>query len=289
MKNNCPDNQHNKNLFSTMYCIVLFINHIFASSSTLKNNIKIKTMKTLPNLLGLLLVILLMNTSNAANVAPVQRENNTDKVERPNTTSGNRTKPGQILVVNLPEVEIIATRPDTHILKGYYVDGTLILSVDLPSIEIIGQRLPGTKVKTALINGELMILAELPLIEITESLPVNKLQLATKSGMPVITLNEVLIVANAITEAELMAAEVERLKILAVDFSSDKDDQEISSVIAVETSESTFENANSEWFYLTLKKCGIHINGEQMYSIVSQSRIVASDAIKNQMIQLVNR
>lgn len=246
-------------------------------------------MKTLSSLLGILLVILFMNTTNAANVAPVQRENNTDKVDRPGTLTGYKTKPGQILVVNLPEVEIIATRPDTHILKGYYMDETLVLSVDLPSVEIVGKRIAGTKVKTAEINGELMILAELPLIEIIESFPVNKLVLVSKSGVPVITLNEVVIVADAPREEELMAAQGEQLQILAMDFTSNDDKKEISSVILATNSESTIDHPDTEWFYLTLKKCGIHINGEQMYSIVSKSRIVASEAIKNQMIHLVNR
>jgi len=230
-----------------------------------------------------------MNTVNAANVAPVQKENNTDKVERPTTPCGFTTKPGQILVVNLPEVEIISTHLNSHILRGYIINGALIPTVDLPSVEIVGNRLPVNKVRTAVIDGELMVLAELPLIEITENFPANKLQHASNSGMLVVTLNEVLIVESSITETELIAKEHEHLQILAIDFTKNTDEKEISSVILFKTSATTLEHVNSEWFYLTLKKCGIHITGDQMYSIISQSRIIASDAIRNKMIQMVNK
>ncbi len=289
MKNNSPEYQLINNLFSTMYCIVLFNNHIFASSSTLKKLIsKFKTMKTLSNSLGFLLVILIMNTSNAANVVPIQKENNTDKVEHPITSNGFSTSPGQILVVNLPEVEIVATRLDTHIVKGQYIGGKLMASVDLPAVEIIGQKMNSNQVRTIVINGELMVLAELPLVEITENFPVNNLHLASKSGLPIINLNEVLIVENSIAEEDQIAMQSEQDKTQEVDFTALAHTKDVYSMLMINTTKNTMNHVNSEWFYITLQKCGIHITGEHMYSIITQSRVIATDALRNQLTQLIN-
>ena len=207
MKNNHPDNQLFNNLFSTMYCIVLFNIYIFASSSTIKNIIlKINIMKALKQVsVATILMLVIMQVTNAAVSVPVS-----DRLNASNEFSGQMVKAiltnGEYLpVVELPTVEIIATRPGSMVVKGIIENGKIMAVVELPAIEIkVSNPLKNYKSD---INGYAEI-RDIPVIEIVDFYPETNLISATingEHGMPVVELPEITISVDKLYQKQWLA------------------------------------------------------------------------------------
>lgn len=163
-----PDNQRNANLFSTMYCMVLSNRYIFASSSSIKNNISKKyAMKNLRSLPGIILLFILMNTTYAAVSVPVQAASEV-KVQQPMSQKVKAALVGGKLVpvVDLPEITVNASKKASILLSGYIHNGEFVGRVFLPSVEISAAAVNQNQLPATYFNGQLIGMVQLPVIDI---------------------------------------------------------------------------------------------------------------------------
>lgn len=207
MKNNYTVYQSIKNYFSTMYCIVPFIRYIFASSSTIKmeylNSFKMKTSRILS--VAVLLTSLVMTHVAAASVPlatglnePVQSYGTMVKAILDN---GN-----YIPVVDLPEVEIIASRLTPRYVKGVIQHGEIMALVELPVVEISVSKLRQVENNKAF---DYEAIYDIPVIEIEGTFPSQNLikgKLDHEESIAVVNLPEVTIVVDKTATADWITA-----------------------------------------------------------------------------------
>jgi hypothetical protein len=184
-----------------MYCMVLSNRYIFASSSNSYNIISKQNykMKTLKNLTSLMLMLSFFTCGIAAVAIP--ENGNGGQVVKAVLYQGEL-----IPVVDLPEVEISASRSSSTLLPAYYINGTMVAMANLPVVEITAERMTSSKMRAVQINGETLAVVNLPLIEIVSDLPANGLialnvRNETKDFIPTVNLPMVEIRASAGKEA----------------------------------------------------------------------------------------
>lgn len=169
-----PDIQHDRNYFSTMYCMVLSNRYIFALSSSIKNIISKKiAMKNLRSLPGIVLLFILMNTSYAAVSVPVQAASEVKAHQSvPQTVKAVRMDGKLIPVVDLPEITVNASKHATILLSGYIQNGEFVGRVFLPSVEISANAVNENKLPVTYFNGQSVAMVQLPVIDIVAG-PLN--------------------------------------------------------------------------------------------------------------------
>ena len=243
-------------------------------------------MKTLQNLFGLLLVLVSLNSVNAAVVFPGQNDSMISDgkglLVKANCINGTC-----IAIVNLPEVEITANRPESHLLEMVKSNGIMIYKADLPVIEIIANRTGANVIPGVMENGNIIGTIELPLIEIISDFPYNKLIAINSKGQIVVDLPEVNIIGSAIENENVQIA-LQKLPSMVSEKNTNNINSENFFALIVPSENTNFvDNEDVDWFYVSLKKCGVDLNGNEICEIVSQTRIRSSEIIRNQFAKFL--
>jgi len=219
-------------------------------------------MKTFSILIVVLLSLLFVQPANAEVNSPNQES--VPPVERVGS-AGNLIKAINyngvyIPVVDLPLVEIVSTKPGSHILGTVIKNGNYLVEINLPEIEITATQTGERKVRAIMRNGETLVISDLPMIEINSDFPYNHMLTVSDNEvtmLPVVNLPEVMI--SAITQNNILIAVKMEDGILIpyVELPVINIRPEFTFMSKPETHEIALANKDLEWIYISLKNCGI--------------------------------
>ncbi len=239
-------------------------------------------MKTLRNLTGILLIVFVIASTKAEIHFPGII--GSGQKESLNRTQLQQEFPnGQIAaVVNLPEIEIVSTSLLSNIYQGNSYNGKWLIKANLPMIEIFASRPVSNKLPAFVNNGEIIGISELPLIEIVSEFPLDRMVAGTSAknvNMAVVNLPIISITSASQIVPLAAAASNEPIQIITENLSTDYLPSHFAALIFNKGiwNPLTFDNNNTTWFYVTLKKCGLNLDGNQICEIVSQRRINSED------------
>lgn len=152
-------------------------------------------MKTFKNLLSIVFVLTFTLTAYSALVVPATPEAGTSSEFSGQLVKATFLNGEWIPVVDLPEVEITATRNGASVHKGVIRHGEVIAEVELPAVEITGVRIHDNS-QMAAEEKSYERIYDIPVIEIESTFPLNRLSQAEQTDdviMAVINLDEVTI------------------------------------------------------------------------------------------------
>jgi hypothetical protein len=275
-KNLLPDNQINDNYFSTMYCIVPFNNYIFASSSTKK--VKISIINAMKTFLKQLTALILTVAWSSSLTAAIPVLNDAGSSAGQNELVRAKLIDGVWMpVVDLPEVEISASRIEATFVKGQIKGNELVAQVNLPEVVIEARSIRLLSTGSDIISDN-----NLPVIEITASFPEDLLKEAEQSEnglIAVIRLPEIVIEGSR---------ETDTIKLIP-DFAGILDALSKENEF-LESSETigSFKPVMHENILMTAKRC-IREEGEKLICDVSMMVTSRSEAsgLKEKIFRLV--
>lgn len=171
-------------------------------------------MKTLTTIAATLLMLMLTTGSKAEVSVPVQIN-----PSRGTLVKAEMVKGELIPVVDLPAINVTATRPGYYVIKCIIRDGQVFGEVYLHEVEITASKPALVQFRVHKIDGELLAYVNLPVVEIQSELNINGLEKAalTKNDqiISVIDLPQITITATAMNpqaEARSLVFEISDLE-----------------------------------------------------------------------------
>lgn len=167
-------------------------------------------MKTLTTIAATLSMILLSAGSKAEVSVPVQINPSRGTLVKAEMVQGELMP-----VVDLPAINVTATRPGSYVLKCIIRDGNIYGEVYLQEVEITASKPAVVKFKVQSVNGESMAFVNLPVIEIRSEMNINGLEKGTISEndqiLSVVDLPEITITGiamNPVAEARSVVFDI---------------------------------------------------------------------------------
>ncbi|MBL0343466.1 MAG: hypothetical protein IPP71_22985 [Bacteroidetes bacterium] len=251
-------------------------------------------MKTIKNLTGLLLFFFVISIAKSAVTFPGLIQTDTK-----NSAQGYIYPVRAIFfqgtlmpIVDLPLVEIKATRPGSIIASGSIQNGEFLICVDLPLVEIIGNRKKTLNAATFVRNDERIVTVNLPQIEIVSDFPINnlvKVNVSGSSNIIVINLMQINIVDHHLQSGKSKQSISYQVNVYAPNISKVNSDSDFNVKKANTDRVNSFVNENSAKFYVTLKKIGIGEEGTDKSEIVSQAKIHSSLFVNTTLTSMIIR
>ena len=176
-----------------------------------------------------------------------------------------------IPVVDLPIVEIIATKPGSQVFGARWNENDWMLLADLPEVEITGKYTDQHIVPAKKYGDGVLAEIDLPVIEVTSEFPVSNLVMAVQSepvteAIALVNLHEVTIYGD-IVEVPLDA---QSAVFLADAYSvSDNLKAKILGIYSNENS-AIVSNMNAGWFLMSLEQCGVSAGKSLICNISSK-------------------
>lgn len=153
-------------------------------------------MKTLTTIAATLLMFMLSAGSKAEVSVPVQINPSKGTLVKAEMVQGELMP-----VVDLPAINVTASRPGHYVLKCILRDGHIYGEVYLQEVEIVASKPALVKFRVQSVNGESVAIVNLPVIEIRSEMNINGLEKAMISAddeiISVVDLPEVTITGSA--------------------------------------------------------------------------------------------
>ncbi|MBK6639779.1 MAG: hypothetical protein IPG39_00315 [Bacteroidetes bacterium] len=157
-------------------------------------------MKTLTTIAATLLMFMLSTGSKAEVSVPIQ-----NNPSRGTLVKAEMVKGELIPVVDLPAINVTATRPGYYVIKCIIRDGQVFGEVYLHEVEITASKPALVQFRVHKIDGELLAYVNLPIVEIQSELNINGLEKAILTEkdqiISVIDLPQITITATALNPA----------------------------------------------------------------------------------------